>query len=167
VGLNAIDQEYVDWLLQESMLGRAAAVASQFSGSGGMWQHPYAESNPRAAIEKASVWFTAYPPSMITKPGESFLATLSEERLWRVFESIGIDAVHTGPVKLAGGISGRELTPSVDGQFDRISTHLDEAFGTEAEFRSLCARATAHGAIVIDDIVPGHTGKGADFASPR
>ena len=163
VGLNAVDQEYVDWLLQESMLGRAAAVASQFSGSGGMWQHPYAESNPRAAIEKASVWFTAYPPSMITKPGESFLATLSEERLWRVFESIGIDAVHTGPVKLAGGISGRELTPSVDGQFDRISTHLDEAFGTEAEFRSLCARATAHGAIVIDDIVPGHTGKGADF----
>ena len=163
MGLNAIDQEYVDWLLQQSMLGRAAAVASQFSGSGGMWQHPYAESNPRAAIEKASVWFTAYPPSMITKPGESFLATLAEERLWRVFESIGIDAVHTGPVKLAGGISGRELTPSVDGQFDRISTHLDEAFGTEAEFRSLCARATAHGAIVIDDIVPGHTGKGADF----
>ncbi len=78
---------------------------------------------------------------MITKRGESFLATLADEGLWRVFEVVGIDAVHTGPVKVAGGNLGRELTPSVDGQFDRISTHIDETFGTEAEFRSLCARS--------------------------
>jgi trehalose synthase len=31
------------------------------------------------------------------------------------------------------------------------------------EFRRLCEVAAAHGGIVIDDIVPGHTGKGADF----
>src|SRR5215207_3668394 len=145
------------------MLADAGAVAARLSGSRGMWQNPYANPNPRAAIEKASVWFTAYPVSLITKSGHSFLGTLGDEGLWRVFEAIGINAIHTGPVKVAGGISGRELTPSVDGQFDRISTHVDETFGTEAEFRSLCARATAHGGIVIDDIVPGHTGKGADF----
>ena len=69
-----------------------------------MSQRPFAHSNPRAAIEKASVWFTAYPISMITRPGESFLCTLAGEDLWRVFEAIGIDAVHTGPVKRAGGI---------------------------------------------------------------
>ena len=128
-----------------------------------MWQNPYANPNPRAAIEKASVWFTAYPVSMITKSGRSFLRTVGDEGLWRLFETIGINAIHTGPVKLAGGISGWERTPSVDGQFDRISTQIDPAFGTEDEFRSTCQVAAAHNGIIIDDIVPGHTGKGPDF----
>ena len=114
-------------------------------------------------MAKSSVWFTAYPISMITKPGHSFLSTLGDEELWRAFEAIGINAVHTGPLKRAGGILGREVTPSVDGHFDRISTQIDEVFGTEVEFRRLCEVAAAHGGIVIDDIVPGHTGKGADF----
>ena len=35
-------------------------------------------------------------------------------------------AVHTGPVKRAGGIVGWEPTPSVDGHFDRISTQIDD-----------------------------------------
>jgi trehalose synthase len=100
---------------------------------------------------------------MITKPGRSFLSTLGEEDLWHAFEVIGINGVHTGPLKRAGGVFGQELTPSVDGHFDRISTQIDEVFGTEVEFRRLCEVAAAHGGIVIDDIVPGHTGKGPDF----
>ena len=111
-----------------------------------------------AATQKASVWFTAYPISMITRAGESFLRMLADEDLWRLFEAIGVDAVHTGPVKRAGGISGWDVTPSVDGHFDRISTRIDEAFGTEVEFRSMCEVAAAHGGTIIDDIVPGHTG---------
>ncbi|HKS00874.1 MAG TPA: maltose alpha-D-glucosyltransferase, partial [Arthrobacter sp.] len=83
--------------------------------------------------------------------------------LWQAFQNIGIEAVHTGPVKQAGGISGWQLTPSVDGHFDRISTQFDEGFGTEDEFRTMCEVAAAHGGMIIDDIVPGHTGKGADF----
>jgi trehalose synthase len=71
--------------------------------------------------------------------------------------------VHTGPLKRAGAIFGRDATPSVDGHFDRISTDIDEVFGTESEFRRMCDTAAAHGGVVIDDIVPGHTGKGADF----
>jgi trehalose synthase len=156
-------QDYVSWLQEQSMLAGAGAVAAQFSGSPGMWQNPYANPNPRAAIEKASVWFTAYPVSMITKSGRSFLRTVGDEGLWRLFETIGINAIHTGPVKLAGGISGWERTPSIDGQFDRISTQIDPAFGTEDEFRSTCQVAAAHNGIIIDDIVPGHTGKGPDF----
>ena len=100
---------------------------------------------------------------MITKPDESFLATLSDDGLWAIFEAMGISAVHTGPVKRAGGISGWDATPSVDGQFDRISTQIDELFGHEQEFRRLCEVAASHNGVVIDDIVPGHTGKGADF----
>jgi hypothetical protein len=131
---SAIEPGYVDWLQHESMLVRGAAVASQFARSAGMSQRPFARSNPRAAIEKASVWFTAYPTSMITRTGESFLRTLAREDLWRVFEAIGVNAVHTGPVKRAGGISGWDVTPSADGHFDRISTRIEETFGTEVEF---------------------------------
>jgi trehalose synthase len=145
------------------MLADATVFSKQFSGQGSMWQNPFANPDPRAAIEKASVWFTAYPISMITKPGTSFLGTLGDPDLWEAFQKIGIDAVHTGPVKRAGGINGWDSTPSVDGHFDRISTHIDDAFGTEDEFRSMCEVAATHGGTVIDDIVPGHTGKGADF----
>lgn len=53
--------------------------------------------------------------------------------------------------------------PSVDGHFDRIGMQIDPAFGSEEEFRRLCVVASAYDGIVIDDIVPGHTGKGADF----
>src|SRR5215217_6594793 len=157
------DEDYVGWLQRESMLADASQIAGQFSGIGSVWQSPYANPDPRTAIDKSSVWFTAYPMSMITRPGHSFLGTLADEDLWRTFQAIGINAVHTGPLKRAGGVLGRETTPSVDGHFDRISTRIDEVFGTEPEFRRMCEVAAAYGAIVIDDIVPGHTGKGADF----
>ena len=160
---NGDNPAYVEWLIERSMLADATMFSKQFSGQGSMWQNPFANPDPRAAIEKASVWFTAYPISMITKPGTSFLGTLGDPDLWEAFQQIGIDAVHTGPVKKAGGINGWDSTPSVDGHFDRISTHIDDAFGTEDEFRSMCEVAAAHGGTVIDDIVPGHTGKGADF----
>jgi trehalose synthase len=155
--------EYVDWLVEESMLSDATSMARQFEGLPSMFQNPYANPDPRSAIEKASVWFTAYPISMITPKGRSFLGTIGDPDLWETFQRIGIDAIHTGPVKQAGGLNGWEKTPSVDGHFDRISTKIDEIFGTEDEFRALCEVAANFGGTVIDDIVPGHTGKGADF----
>jgi trehalose synthase len=71
--------------------------------------------------------------------------------------------MHTGPVKLAGGISGWEHTPTVDGHFDRIGTAIDPTIGTSEHYRALTSAAAAAGCTVIDDIIPGHTGKGADF----
>ncbi len=76
-------------------------------------------AEPRAASALASVWFTAYPPSRITGPGESVLENLGHAELWRVFRDIGIGGVHTGPMKLAGGWrrarvhahGGRQLRP--------------------------------------------------------
>ncbi len=154
---------YVSWLLAQSMLSDANEISRQFSGQGTMWQNPFANPGPRQAVETASVWFTAYPISFITRPGESFLGAMADEALWDAFSTIGIEAAHTGPVKRAGGLSGWQTTPSVDGHFDRMSTEIDPAFGTEAEFRAMCGMATWSGATIIDDIVPGHTGKGADF----
>jgi trehalose synthase len=154
---------YVSWLLSQSMLADANEISQQFSGQGSMWQNPYATPSPRGAVDTAAVWFTAYPLSLITRPNESFLKAVADEDMWKAFADIGIEAIHTGPVKRAGGLSGWEQTPSVDGHFDRISTQIDPAFGTEEEFRAMCGAANWYGGTIIDDIVPGHTGKGADF----
>lgn len=160
---NGTNPSYVEWLVRQSMLKDADVLARQLSGQPSMWRNPYARPDARRAIATSDVWFTAYPLSLITRPGQSFLAALGDEELWGAFEKIGITAIHTGPVKRAGGIRDWQETPSVDGHFDRISTQIDPAFGTEDEFRRLCDVADAHGGSVIDDIVPGHTGKGADF----
>jgi trehalose synthase len=155
---------YIQWLVERSMLHQAQELARQYSGNSNQWQHPYGTPQPRAAVSRASVWFTAYPASTIAAaPGTSVLATLADERLWRAFRAIGIQGIHTGPMKRSGGVTGVDYTPSVDGNFDRISMEIDPAFGTEAQYKSLVAAARAHGAIVIGDVIPGHTGKGPDF----
>ena len=154
---------YVTFLVRQSMLADADAISRQLSGQPSMWSNPYARPSARRAIDTADVWFTAYPISLITAADQSFLAAIGDEGLWDAFERIGIDAIHMGPVKRAGGLDGWALTASVDGHFDRISTEIDPIFGHEEEFRRVCAIAEEHGAIVIDDIIPGHTGKGADF----
>ncbi|WP_367318383.1 maltose alpha-D-glucosyltransferase [Streptomyces sp. HUAS ZL42] len=158
-----INPDYVAWLRHHSMLQDSRDLSVQLTGQGSMWQNPFARPDPKAAVSAAPVWFTAYPISLVTRPGHSFLGTLADPGLWRVFSDIGIRAVHTGPVKRAGGIWGWDTTPSVDGHFDRISTAIDQAFGTEDDFRRMCQVAGDHGGTIIDDIVPGHTGKGPDF----
>ena len=159
----AADPGYVAWLVDQSMLRDATELARQFSGSGSKWRNPYALPDPRSAITSASTWFSAYPASLIGRRGRSFLATLGDPELWTAFERIGITAVHTGPVKASGGVSGWTQTPSTDGSFDRISTRIDPMFGSADEFRAMVDTAAQHGGTVIDDVVPGHTGKGADF----
>jgi trehalose synthase len=162
--LPADGMAYIHWLEERSMLYQAKALAQDYSGNAIQWRHPYGKPQPRAAVTRASVWFTAYPASTIAaSPGVSVLATLADERLWRSFQAIGIQGIHTGPMKRSGGIRDRDFTPSIDGNFDRISFEIDPAFGTETQYKELVAAARTHGAIVIGDILPGHTGKGADF----
>ncbi len=160
VGTN---KAYVEWLVNHSMLGDAKTLARQLSGQPEMWGRAYASPHPRGAVDTASVWFTAYPLSQITGEGETFLAALGGDDLWDAFARIGIRAIHTGPVKLAGGVSGWTRTPSIDGHFDRISMTIDPTFGSEDDYRTMQGAAAARGATIIDDLVPAHTGKGADF----
>jgi trehalose synthase len=154
---------YVRWLRKESMLQAANRLATHYSGRGSMWRNPFARPQPRRALAMANVWYTAYPASLITKKKQSILLNLADDTLWDAFEKIGIQGMHTGPMKLAGGINGWQATPSIDGHFDRISQQIDSAFGTAAQFKHLSEVAKSHHGIIIDDIVPGHTGKGADF----
>ncbi len=159
------EDDYVKWLESQSMLGQAEIAARRYSGTGAMWQHPYAKPEPRKASATASVWYTAYPASTITRSGDSVLKTIGDPALWKVFHEIGIRGMHTGPMKLSGGIKEgtRELTPTIDGNFDRIRSEIDPGFGSEDEYKAMAKVAKGEGAIVIGDIIPGHSGKGADF----
>ena len=77
----AENPKYVDWVRRRSMLRSARATARHYSGTRAMWRNPFSAPRPRAAVQAASVWFTAYPLSLITRPGESYLRTLSDATL--------------------------------------------------------------------------------------
>ncbi len=153
----------ISWLLDHAMLEAVRPLAARYSGQSSQWRYPYAEARPRAASATASVWFTAYPGAIITRDGQSVLATLGDPALWRTFAELGIQAIHTGPMKQAGGLRGTDFTPTIDGHFDRIGIAIDPQFGTAEEYMAMSQAAAAVGAVVIDDVIPAHTGKGADF----
>jgi trehalose synthase len=157
------EKQYVEWLVEQSMLNAARQRAKLYSGQGRLWQRPFAEARPRDASAIASVWFTAYPASIITRQGGSVLEALGDETLWHALSEIGIQGIHNGPLKTSGGLQGRQHTPTIDGNFDRISFGIDPELGTDAQLLSLSRIAAAHNAVVIDDVIPSHTGKGADF----
>ncbi|WP_456021887.1 maltose alpha-D-glucosyltransferase [Pseudomonas protegens] len=157
------EKHYVDWLVGQSMLKAARDRARLYSGQSRQWMHPYAVGRPRDAIAAASVWLTVYPDAIITEEGNSVLQALGNEKLWQGLSEIGVQGIHTGPLKRAGGLSGRNQTPSVDGNFDRVSFEIDPRYGSEAQLINLSRIASAHNAVTIDDSIPSHTGKGADF----
>ncbi|WP_062014517.1 maltose alpha-D-glucosyltransferase [Aureimonas sp. AU4] len=155
--------ETVEDLVAKSMLHQARLFAESYGGQGRLWQRPYAETRPRVASAIASVWFTAYPSSVITRSGDSVLKTLGDPQLWSALSSIGVRGIHTGPMKRAGGYRDGTYTPTIDGNFDRIGFEIDPAFGTSEEFVAVSRMAAAHNAVVVDDVIPAHTGKGPDF----
>lgn len=161
--MTAADNDHVNWLVQQSMLNAARQRAKLYSGQGRLWQQPYAQTRPRDATALSSVWFTAYPASIVTREGGTVLEALGDESLWHALSKIGIQGIHNGPLKKSGGLSGTQHTPTIDGNFDRISFEIDPQLGTEAQLQALTRMAAAHNAVIIDDVIPSHTGKGADF----
>ncbi len=160
---NNNNKQYITWLKKRSMLYQAKLLAQKISGKKIQWQQPYAVPQTESVIKTASVWFSAYPDSMITRSKWNILQSLADTKLWNAFGEIGIDAVHTSPMKLAGGIVNKKFTPTIDGRFDRIAFNIDPVLGTETDYLNMVNTAARHKAIIAGDIIPGHTGKGADF----
>jgi len=161
--MTAAEKNHVNWLVEQSMLHAARQRARLYSGQGRLWQQPYAQTRPRDATALSSVWFTAYPASIVTREGGTVLEALGDEALWHALSKIGIQGIHNGPLKKSGGLKGTQHTPTIDGNFDRISFEIDPELGTEAQLQALTRMAAAHNAVIIDDVIPSHTGKGADF----
>ena len=156
-------KDETEWLEEQSMLYRSALLAEKYSGRNIQWQYPYGFSQPEKVVEIASVWFTAYPVSTITPPGKTVLQILGDEKLWSIFQQIGIQAVHTGAMKIAGGAKRKKYTPSEEGGFERPGYDIDPLFGTQAQYLQMESVAKAYGGVIAGDLIPGHTGRGADF----
>jgi trehalose synthase len=157
------DSDYIEWLEKQSMLYTAQKISENITGHGIQWRETYGRTETREIVAQGSVWVLGYPGSMITRPGESVLHLWGDEGLWSTFEEIGVQLLHTGPVKKSGGIREYKHTPTIDGWFDRISYDMDPDLGTEEEYRRMVKTATKHRGMIAGDLVPLHTGKGADF----
>lgn len=154
---------YLRWLKERSMLHQSRKSALGISGKGVQWRHPFGQPQPLEAVRQSSVWLLDYAGSVITRPGQSVLATWGNPVFWDALHDLGVDLLHTGPVNLSGGIVGKKHTPTIDGWFDRISLDLDPALGSEQEYRRMVEIASKRSAAIAGDLVPLHTGMGADF----
>jgi trehalose synthase len=155
--------EYIQFLEEQSMLFQADQVADRISGMGIQWREDFGTPEGTALVQTASVWLLFYPGSVITKEGTSVVGTWADPEFWAANRDVGIDLLHTNPTQGAGGIRDRELTPTIDGWFDRISLDTAPELGTEDEFHRLVENASQQGAIIAGDLVPLHTGLGPDF----
>jgi trehalose synthase len=155
--------EYIQFLQQNSMIYQSEQEADLISGQGVQWRNHYETPEPGQLVSKASTWLIYYPASVITKPNTDVIGTWGDPAFWDALQSIGIELLHTDPIERGGGVQGTTFTPTIDGWFDRISLDLDPVFGTETEFKQLVQNASQHGALIGGDLVPLHTGFGADF----
>ena len=153
----------IEWLRSRSMLLRHESLANVYSGQATQWQHAFGRSRPQDFLDQSSVWFAAYPDSLVGGQDANALGILGSPQLHQLLSDIGIDAIHTGPMKRSGSVTGTEYGPSIDGHFDRIESAVDPDYGSEDQYRDMVKAASRHGIIIIGDLVPGHTGKGPDF----
>jgi trehalose synthase len=161
--LPADEENYVRWLEERSILAEAQGQAVHVSGNSAQWRHPYGNPRPREAVKQASVWLLDYPGSVIPRPGKSVIETWADPELWQTLDTIGIKLLHTGPLKRAGGLEGRQYTPSVDGWFDPISLTIDPELGSDEQYSALVKVAARHKGLIAGDLIPLHTGRGPDF----
>ncbi len=148
---------------QKSMLYQASEKLSVMSGQRSLWANRFMQPAVNGILKDNSVWFDAYAEAIMKDKEESVLGFLARPKLWALFSELGISVIHTGPLKQAGGVDDKGLTPSIDGGFDPISLDVDKRYGGNKDYLSLSQQATLNHGLIIDDLVPGHTGKGYDF----
>ncbi len=153
----------VEWFKQRSMLLKHDSMISAFTGSSSQWKHGFGHPRKEDLLDETSVWFAAYPDSLIGTAGENALAIIGSTELLQLFAKLGVEAIHTGPMKRAGSVCESEYGASIDGHFDRIECEIDPDYGTEAQYVEMVENASRYAITIIGDLIPGHTGKGPDF----
>ena len=145
------------------MLLQGDTFAQSLGGQKDQWQHPFGKSEFSAILDNTSVWLSVYADSVMGLDNQNVLDVLGSTAFQQQLSSIGIKAIHTGPLKLSGSVQDGEYGPSIDGHFDRIESTLDPAYGDQSQYNAMVQNAADHGITIIGDLVPGHTGKGPDF----
>ncbi len=154
---------HIEWLKSRSMLLKYESLIQSFAGKSIQWQYAFGCSRPEDTLKQSSVWFAAYPDSLMGRQDTKVLEILGMPELHQTLSEIGIQAVHTGPMKRSGSLTGTEYGPSIDGNFDRIEQLVDPDYGDQSQYQEMVSTAGRHGITIIGDLVPGHTGKGPDF----
>ncbi|MCZ6829767.1 MAG: alpha-amylase family glycosyl hydrolase [Gammaproteobacteria bacterium] len=154
---------HIEWLKSRSMLLKYEPLIQSLAGKSIQWQYAFGNSRPEDALKLSSVWFAAYPDSLMGCQGAKVLEILGTPQLHQTLSEIGIQAIHTGPMKRSGSITGTEYGSSIDGNFDRIEQLVDPSYGDQSQYQEMVSTARQHGIAIIGDLVPGHTGKGPDF----
>jgi len=114
-----------------------------------------------AAVGAASVWVLGYPDR--SSPGRGVGdATWGDPVLWKTFRELA-SICCTPDLWSCWGIVGQEYTPTIDGWFDCISLEIDPALGSGAGVSPHGRRGSRTRGLMAGDLVPLHTGKGADF----
>ena len=102
--LGQTSADYIQWLESRSMLYQAEHLSDLIAGKHLQWRHAYGHPRPQDFVRDASVWFTSYAKAIISQPDKSVLQTLGSKELLSTFHEIGIEGLHTGPMRRAGGI---------------------------------------------------------------
>jgi trehalose synthase len=155
--------DYINFLEQNSMLFQSDQEAGKISGMGLQWHDDFSQPKPTQLVQQASVWLLYYPGSVITKSGTSVIGTWADPQFWSAAHDVGVTLLHTDPVQRAGGLNGQTFTPTIDGWFDRISLDVAPELGTESDLKQLVTNAAQQQAFIGSDLVPLHSGLGADF----
>lgn len=158
-----VEQSLLDFYVENSMLHQSERYSAEVVADPAQWNGPYMKPEPEFLKRVATTKLTLYPRAIIPAPGESVLQTLASSELWAALREMGIDVMHTIAIEQAGQLNGREFLPSQDGGFDRISLAIEPLFGTEDDVRNLVKTARDNDAILAGDVIPLHTGLGADF----
>jgi trehalose synthase len=156
---NQLAQDYA----KHAMLQQADETFTAISGSRLPWSGPYLTPQPETLTREAADYLTLYPRAYLPSSGESVLGTLAQPKLWDALSQVGFTLVHPLTFERSGRVLGRSVSPSIDGGFDRISYEVEPELGSEDDLRKLVAAARAHGAMVVGDVVPLHSGLGYDF----
>ncbi|QDP73317.1 maltose alpha-D-glucosyltransferase [Legionella israelensis] len=150
-------------LEKNSLLFQSNQLQKQLKPFVNQWSKPYIKPNYYKILQDYSVWYDAYPDSIITNKNQSLIEFLGSSKLWSTLSSVGITAIHTGPMKLAGSYYNGHYGPTVDGGFDPIGMNIAPYYGTNQQYQNMTAQAASFHGIIIGDLVPGHTGIGPDF----
>ncbi|GIQ86578.1 hypothetical protein KIPB_008457 [Kipferlia bialata] len=82
---------------------------------------------------------------------------------------MGLASLHTGPVKTSGPMDVKDgevrQHPTIDGNFDRVGLGVDAQYGTDRDMEVALSELEASGSGIklAGDVVPSHTGFGADM----
>ena len=150
----ASEESYPQWLESQSLLKQAQQFDPEI---------PELRGAPASMFEQGSVWFMPYPASVITNKEESVLETLGSSALWNALRKLSTQAIYLNSVKQSGSLLGYMYQASEDAYKDRVGFVLDDTLGSQEEYQALINTANTVEAIVLEDLILGNTGRGADF----